>query len=79
MYARGEYGGGSWTINRLASNVPGSFTNPDLVGYNDLRASVGLEFIRLSGLTGLFEVGVSFDRELRYRSLSPTSFYPNTT
>ena len=73
-YARGEYGGGSWTVNRLDPAI-----SPDLVGYNDLRFSVGLEFIRLNGLTGLFELGVSFNRELRYRSQAPTVFYPNTT
>lgn len=80
-YIRAEYGGGAWTINRLAANVPAppAFSNPDLVGYNDLRFSVGVEFIRLSGLTGLFEMGVSFEREIRYRSLSRPIFRPNTT
>jgi len=79
-YARGEYGGGQWTVNRFAGNVPAGFANPDLVGYNDLRFAVGLEFIRLGGLTGLFEAGVAFERELRYRSqFPPTVFYPNTT
>ena len=51
----------------------------DLVGYNDLRAALGLEFIHLSGFTGLFEVGVVFEREIRYRSQTPPVFYPNTT
>ncbi len=73
-YARGEYGGGAWTVNRVAPGI-----SPDLVGYNDLRFAVGVEFIRLNGLTGLFEVGVAFERELRYHSESPTVFYPNTT
>jgi hypothetical protein len=73
-YARGEYGGGAWTVTRVDPGL-----SPDLVGYNDLRFSVGLEFIRLGGLKGLFEAGVSFDRELRYRSHLPTVFYPNTT
>jgi hypothetical protein len=78
-YARGEYGGGAWTVNRWAANVAGSFAYHDLVGYNDLRFSVGLEFIRLGGLTGLFEVGVAFDRELRYGNHLPAVFYPNST
>jgi hypothetical protein len=78
-YARGEYGGGAWTVNRLAANVPLGFANPDLVGYNDLRVALGLEFIQLGGLTGLFEGGVAFERELRYRSRSPAVFYVNTT
>lgn len=77
-YARGEYGGGAWTVKRQ-NPVVAINDMLDSVDYNDLRFSVGLEFIRLSGLEGMFEVGLAFDREVRYRSLAPPVFYPNTT
>ena len=73
-YMRGEYGGGSWTIERAA--LPG---NPqDSFDYNDMRFALGVEFIRLNGLTGLFEVGVAFERELRYRRNDPSVFHADT-
>ena len=72
-YLRGEYGGGAWTVSRLRSG-----NRTDLVGYNNCEA-VGVEFIRLGGLTGLFETGVAFERNLRYKSMSPAKYYPNTT
>jgi hypothetical protein len=72
FYVRGEYGGGSWTIKR--TNIPGM--PQDQVDYNDIRAAVGFEFDSYSGLDGLVEVGIAFERELFYRSGTPT-FYPN--
>jgi len=72
LYGRGEYGGGSWTVKRAAGYM-------DQVDYNDIRAAVGMEFIRPSGFSGLFEVGVAFDRQLYYTSLSPEFYYPKTT
>jgi hypothetical protein len=73
-YVAGDYGGGVWTFKRVQGPDAG---NVDLVDYNDIRISVGVEFKRLaSGLTGLFEVGGAFDRSLNYRSLEPASFYP---
>jgi hypothetical protein len=60
-YLRGEYGGGSWTIVDPADPAnQGPFERD----YNDMRAAVGLEFERLSGLHGLIEAGVAFDREI---------------
>jgi hypothetical protein len=70
-YIRGEYGGGAWTI--------GAVGDPDLIGYNDLRFAVGLDFTRLNNLKGLFETGICFERQIRSRSLSPEVFYINTT
>ena len=57
LYGRGDYGGGSWEIT-----PPGSST--ERVDYNDVRVAVGLEFHRHAGLSGLFEVGYAFDREV---------------
>jgi hypothetical protein len=71
LYARGDYGGGSWTIKR--TNFPG--VTQDQVDYNDLRVAVGFEFDSYSGLDGLVEVGFAFERELFYRSVTPT-FHP---
>ncbi len=58
-YAAGEYGGGSWTLERDAV-VPVN----DRADYNDLRVMGGVEFSTLSGLQGHFEVGYVFDREV---------------
>jgi hypothetical protein len=75
-YVSGDYGGGVWTIKRVEGPDAG---NVDLVDYNDIRIALGVEFKRLtSGLTGLFEVGGAFDRSLDYRSLSPSTFYPQS-
>jgi len=78
-YVRGEYGGGAWTLRR--ANIPFSpvANQLDAFDYNDLRFAGGLEFVRLNGLRGLFEVGVAFDREIRYRSRMPRVFYPPAT
>ncbi|MBN2022248.1 MAG: hypothetical protein JW809_05595 [Pirellulales bacterium] len=73
VYARGEYGGGSWTAK--PDKAPGSL---DQIDYNDLRASLGLEFNRASRLSGFSEVGVAFDRELLVRG-TREKFSPSTT
>jgi len=57
-YARGEYGGGAWTVD---FPVPLEVHKLD---YNDMRFGVGLEFDNEDFLSGLFEVGVAFEREL---------------
>ncbi len=71
-YLRGEYGGGNWTVRRTSGII-------DEVDYNDIRAAFGVEFIRLNGLTGLFEIGVAFEREVVYKLAPPPKFTPNTT
>ncbi len=63
-YVRGEYGGGAWEITR--DPVMGGFV--DRVDYNDIEVTLGLEFKALSGLTGYFEAGLAFNRELFYVS-----------
>jgi len=75
-YMRGEYGGGSWTVRRDGDVdpfiAPGDFAI-DQADYNDMRFALGLEFTRMAGLgiKGLFEVGLSFDREMRFRTTPP--------
>ncbi|HID77882.1 MAG TPA: hypothetical protein EYP56_18030 [Planctomycetaceae bacterium] len=79
LYARGEYGGGSWTVRRAIDlDGDGVANDIDEVDYNDLRFAVGLEFDSYTGLDGLAEIGLAFERELFYRSSTPT-FRPNPT
>jgi hypothetical protein len=74
-YVSGDYGGGTWTILREEGPKTGQV---DLVDYNDIRVALGVEAKRVpGGLTGLFEVGGAFDRELAYRSLAPAAFRPD--
>jgi len=65
-YVSGEYGGGSWSVQRNAI-----FHGKDSVDYNDIRAILGLEWITLSGMRGFVEAGFVFDRELFFRRKIP--------
>ena len=62
LYARGDYGGSSWEVLRPGPLPPGDTVQR--VDYNDMRVAVGIEFSRRAGLTGLFEVGYAFQREI---------------
>jgi hypothetical protein len=64
-YLGGEYGGGSWTVERIT--MVG-----DQVDVNDIRVFGGLEWTGPRQVTGLFEVGYVFNRNLVYRSDSST-------
>lgn len=70
LYGYGEYGGGSWTIQRTSMN--------DQFDYNDIRFGGGLETFGYRGLHGFFDVAYSFNREVLYRSGTP-NFYPSDT
>jgi hypothetical protein len=86
-YFSGDYGGGAWQITRASFEpplVPPFLQSPvanqyDNFDYNDIRLAVGLEFKTYRNFSGLFEVGGAFSRELRYRSLSPETYYPSNT
>ena len=73
-YVAGEYGGGSWTIEREEGF-------DDSVDYNDLRLIFGLEWLpeTVTGVRGLVEVGYVFSRELEYESGDPEEFDPSDT
>lgn len=60
-YVAGEYGGGSWAIERI-------FGADDQVDINDVRAMVGLEWLGPRNVTGFLEGGYVFEREMLYRS-----------
>ena len=60
-YVGGEYGGGSWAIER----ADGSNDQADI---NDVRAYIGAEWIGPRRVTGFVEFGYAFEREIVYRS-----------
>ncbi len=82
IYARGEYGGGVWTIRRNTdyyNNVLYPSMSHDLVDYDDIRIAVGFDFKTVRNRSGYIEVGLACSRELNYQSGLPGSFYPNNT
>ncbi|MGE3243357.1 MAG: hypothetical protein AB7G28_11765 [Pirellulales bacterium] len=71
-YAAGEYGGGSWTVDRPAAGA-----NPELgdqIDINDIRVIGGVEFETQAQIRGHFEVGYVWDREILFRSGQPGPF-----
>jgi hypothetical protein len=60
-YVGAEYGGGSWTIERIGGVE-------DQVDVNDVRAFMGWEWTGPKGVTGFLEGGYVFEREMLYRS-----------
>ena len=82
-YLSGEYGGGVWTIKRSLDPTNPNFKNEngqiDLVDYDDIRVALGIDFRRPAGVTGFFEGGYAFQRELNYASGLPSTFTPNGT
>lgn len=60
-YIGAEYGGGSWTIERLAG-----FN--DQVDVNEVYSFIGAEWMGPRNVTGFVELGYAFNRELVYRS-----------
>ena len=65
-YVAGEYGGGSWTVEREAGG--------DRFDYNDVRVVFGLEWQTPTQARGHMEVGYVFDRELLFDSGAPDRF-----
>ena len=64
LYVGAEYGGGSWAIER-----PGNID--DQVDVNDVRSFIGIEWMGQKRVTGFFEIGYAFEREIVFRSLHP--------
>ena len=77
-YLSGNYGGGVWTIKRSAAATHPEQNQIDLVDYDDIRVALGIDFRRPAGVTGFFEGGYAFQRELNYASGLPSSFDPNS-
>lgn len=66
-YAAGEYGGGSWSVERLAG--------PDRIDINDIRAIGGIEWETITKIRGYIEVGYVFDREVVFTEQAPIGDY----
>ncbi len=76
-YVAGEFGGGSWTIQRANGS-------DDSVDINDYRILFGLEWgrsdlIRSGRRTGFVELGYVFGREVEYQRNPADNFDPNDT
>ena len=69
VYAGGEYGGDSWTVERFGGLN-------DRIDVNDVRAYVGGEWTGAAGFTGFFEFGYVFNRELVFESIGATNPVP---
>jgi len=70
-FAAGEYGGGSWTVEREIGD--------DRIDINDIRVSGGLEWETQTFIRGHIELGYVFDREIAFNSGDPPSFKPDDT
>ena len=64
LYIAGEYGGGNWTVQRDFGD--------DRIDINDYRALLGIEWYNQRGVTGFFEIGYVFNRELISQAAMPT-------
>lgn len=76
-YVAGEFGGGSWTIQRANGTE-------DSVDVNDIRLLFGLEWgrsdlIRAGRRTGFIEAGWVFNREVIYDRNPADNFDPDST
>jgi len=79
-YVGGEYGGGSWTVERLV--LPPSPIQPivsDRIDINDLRVFGGLEWTHPNSVKGFVEAGYVFDREVIYVGNQTLNFSPRDT
>lgn len=79
IYARGDYGGGDWEVTRPLATTPPGQQQLQRVDYNDMRVALGLEFKRRAGLSGLFEVGYAFERQVMYEFDKPNSVFRPTS
>ncbi len=78
-YVGGEYGGDSWTIERVDFRDPARPTFADRVDYNDIRVAIGLEWFNPYGMKGFLEGGYVFEREVVYVERPSDSFRPDDT
>ena len=79
IYFNGNYGGGTWTIQRNSGLGIATDGEYDSFDYNDIRMALGLRFETLRKFNGQFEVGFACSRELIYSSGLPNGFYPHNT
>ena len=77
-YLSGDYGGGSWTVERT---TPPHHGQVESIAIDDLRAVMGLEWgkseaLRLGRRAAFAEVGWVFNRKVKYRSNPEDNFDP---
>ena len=80
-YLSGDYGGGSWTIERTN---PARNNLEESIAINDLRAVMGLEWgkaqtLQLGRRTAFAEVGYVFKRKVKYRNNPGDDYSPDDT
>ncbi len=71
-YAAGEYGGGSWTVDRPAAGANAGIE--DQIDINDIRVIGGVEWETQTQIRGHVEAGYVWDREILFRSGMPGDF-----
>ena len=71
-YAAGEYGGGSWTVDRPAAGANGR--TDDHIDINDIRVIGGIEWETQTQIRGHVEAGYVWDREILFVSGEPGEF-----
>jgi len=76
-YAAGEYGGGSWTVDRPAAGA--NLAIDDQIDINDIRVIGGIEWETQTQIRGHVEAGYVWDREVLFRSGEPGQFNPDDT
>jgi hypothetical protein len=72
LYVVGEFGGGTWSVERAVTSLH------DVVTYRDFRLLVGVEQRVPLELSWRLEAGYVFSRKLEYES-SPVSLHPDDT
>jgi hypothetical protein len=71
-YFAGEYGGGSWSVDRVGTS--------DRIDINDIRVSFGFEWETQTQIRGHIEAGYVFDREIIFAETAmPPVFEPEDT
>ena len=83
-YMAGEYGGGSWTVERIAMPPITENAHSDQIDINDVRLILGMEWgseaeLRLRRRRGFLEIGWVTGREVLYRKDPSESFEMNDT
>ena len=83
-YAAGEYGGGSWTVERIPMPPITENAYSDQIDINDVRLILGMEWgsepeLRLRRRRGFLEIGWVTGREVLYRKDPSESFEMNDT
>ena len=75
-YLGGEYGGGSWTIEREGPPQAGAEDRMDI---NDIRIFVGVECSNLNRMSSFAEIGYVFDREVLFHVVPSDSLHVDDT